>query len=324
MLCMRLAAVSLCLLSLLMAAPAVACTTNPGDRAPDLAGWDIAGARRVSLDDYRGRWVLVEFSAAWCRPCMKQLPDFLAAVTPRRARGQLAVIMVSLDTPQTLADMKRVIKDNRIDFPVLYDGGQYHSVPYLEWNVWGAPSTYLVDPQGVIAAAGLRGQALERVLAYFLDQPRPVIALRTRSTANADGTISVFAEVTNPAHTPVELALTRHWVQCATAADDPSGTALDFQSHYDRGFARATLAFDAFGETTYEFRLVPTAEMNVFGYNVHLILPGSVDASGKGSEMQSQDDQAYFRGIERGADGKLRLTTDPDKQRWQTKTELKL
>jgi len=144
----------LAVLVLICASPAYAVTTNPGDRAPELAGWDIVGQRSVSIDDFRGQWVLVEFSAAWCRPCMKQLPDFLAAVQPYRASGQLTVIMVSLDTPETLPDMRRVIKDHAIDFPVLYDGGKYQSVPYLEWNVYGAPSTYLVDSQGVIAAAG--------------------------------------------------------------------------------------------------------------------------------------------------------------------------
>ena len=306
-----------------LAAPAYACTSNPGDRAPQLAGWDIVGQRSVSLDDYRGQWVLVEFSAAWCGPCMRQLPDLLAAVQPYRASGKLAVIMVSGDTPETLPKMKQVIKDHGIDFPVLYDGGgDSKTVPYLEWSVYGWPSTYLVDPQGVIVAAGLRGQPLDKLLTYFLDgPPRPVIGLRARSTLNSDGTISVFAELTNPAHAPLELALTRYWEHWFTPADDPTGTSVDFKQHYDKGFAKASAQCDTFGEAVYEFRLTPTAEMNTLGYNVHLLLPGTADAAGKSCDMQSQDDQAYFRGIGRGADGGLSMLSGPDAQRWLSKRE---
>jgi peroxiredoxin len=305
--------------ALALAVPALAVTTNPGDRAPELAGWDIVGQRRASLDDYRGQWVLVEFWAAWCRPCMKDLPDFLAAVAPYRERGKLAVVTVSLDDPDTLPDLRRVIRANRLDYPVLYDGGHYQSVPYVEWGVYGAPSTYLVDPQGVIAAAGLRGQPLDRVLAYFLDAPHPALGLRSHCRANPDGSISVFAEVTNPAHTPLSLTVDTHWQRCTCVRGDASRTVTAIDSQYAKGLATPILEFDAFGEASYEYRFTPASDVNVVGYVVHLDLPDSAGADGGPLSFTSQTSQAYFRGLCRSSDGKLHLAARPEDGPWLTK-----
>lgn len=47
---------------LTLCAPAFASYPHPGDRAPDVAGPQMTGGARIELGDYRGRWVLVEFS----------------------------------------------------------------------------------------------------------------------------------------------------------------------------------------------------------------------------------------------------------------------
>ncbi len=47
------------------ALPARAFEPNPGDRAADLSGWDVVHQRTAALGDYRGKWVFVEFWAAW-------------------------------------------------------------------------------------------------------------------------------------------------------------------------------------------------------------------------------------------------------------------
>ena len=111
--------------------------------------------------------------------------------------------------------------------------------------------------------------------------------------------------MTNPGHGPVELTLTRHREHCTALPGDASGRIDSFESHYDKGFASTTLSFDEFGETTYEFRLTPTDDMNVVGYKVHLQPPGSTVETGRGFDLQSQNDQAYYRGIERRPDGEV-------------------
>ncbi len=75
-----------------------------------------------------------------------------------------------------------------LKYPVLCDAEDhgemqegYNSIPAQEWGIGGVPASFLIDPQGVIVAAELRGAKLAGTLDFYLNSPRPIYGLRGAS-----------------------------------------------------------------------------------------------------------------------------------------------
>ena len=294
------------ILALVRVSPVQAYSLETGNRALDIAGWDIVHQRSVCLSDYLGRWVLVEFSAMWCGPCKRALPALLEQTKPFRDSGELAVVMVSCDTPKTLSKAKSMIKKNHIDFPVLYDGGQFKSTPVVEWCkgdtlCFGIPTTALIDPQGVVVAVKLSKANLASELDFYMREPRPVLAYRSYHCKNGDGSYTFFVDMVNPGRQPVEVAMDFYWEEWQCDPQDPARRATDNQDHREKDCARSTLTFDEFGEASYSYTVTPTASQDIIGYMFRMVYPGSQGAPGIGEtgvELATGHYQAFSPGIE--------------------------
>lgn len=123
----------------------------------------------VSLSDYagKGKYVLVDFWAAWCGPCRQEMPHVVAAYNKYKNKG-FEVVGVSLD--ETHEEWVKGIKDLNMTWPQMSDL-QYWKSPVVELYAFrGIPHTVLLDKDGKIIEKDLRGDALDKKLEELLSE----------------------------------------------------------------------------------------------------------------------------------------------------------
>jgi len=110
--------------------------------AADFTLKDLKG-KSHSLADYRGKWVLVNFWATWCRPCLKELPELNGLYGAHKDKD-LVVIGIAMDSGsgRSVADFVRV---HRINYPVVI-GNSRIAAQIGEVEVF--PTSYLYSPAG--------------------------------------------------------------------------------------------------------------------------------------------------------------------------------
>lgn len=134
--------------------------------APDFTLPDVNG-NPVSLSSYKGKYVLVDFWASWCRPCRLENPNVVEAYNKFKNKN-FTVLGVSLDRPDGKDDWIKAIKDDQLAWTHVSDLKFWESMVVPLYRFEGIPYNVLVDPTGTIIAEGLRGADLERKLAEVL------------------------------------------------------------------------------------------------------------------------------------------------------------
>lgn len=133
----------------------------PGSEAPDIEMADPEGNMR-KLSDLRGKVVLIDFWASWCRPCRMENPNVVRIYNMYRDRG-FEVFSVSLDNSR--AAWIKAIADDHLSWPNhVSDLRGWSSAAGKLYGIASIPSTVLVGPDGKILARNLRGQELENKL----------------------------------------------------------------------------------------------------------------------------------------------------------------
>ena len=114
-----------------------------GSQARDFSLHNLAG-EKVSLSDYKGKVVLINFWATWCPPCRAEIPDLEAAYREHQD-DDFVVLGVSIeDPPETV---QAFVAEYGVTYPVLLDSeGEMVRV----YRAAGLPTSVFVDPQGVI------------------------------------------------------------------------------------------------------------------------------------------------------------------------------
>jgi len=112
-------------------------------KAPPLKLPDIEGTM-VSLSEFKGHVVLVDFWATWCVPCIKELPDLKGLYGKYKNKG-FTILGVSVDL-QGKEVVVPFIKKYQVPYPILLSQGKF----IKGYDLIGLPTAYLIDRQGKI------------------------------------------------------------------------------------------------------------------------------------------------------------------------------
>jgi len=137
-----------------------------GKSAPDFSLPDING-KEVKLSSFKGKYVLVDFWASWCKPCRIENPNVVQAYNKFRDKN-FTVLGVSLDRPGEKNNWMKAIYDDHLTWTQVSDLKYWESSIVPLYNIEGIPYNILVDPQGVVIAEDLKGRALETKLEEVL------------------------------------------------------------------------------------------------------------------------------------------------------------
>ncbi len=128
-----------------------------GDLAPGFSGTTVDG-KTVNLSDYRGKIVLLDFWATWCRTCLADLKYIAALQKELAPQNNFAVISISLDKdPHAVS---RFLERQKMPWPQLVLGPADRNPIALKYNVTSTPTTILIDRNGKVAAQHIPGESL--------------------------------------------------------------------------------------------------------------------------------------------------------------------
>lgn len=99
-----------------------------------------------TLSGYKGKWVLVNFWATWCPPCLREIPDLAELY---RKRNDIVIIGIAMEYDDA-RDVMKFVEKMMIPYPIVL--GDRAAAAQLEDELSMLPSTYLFDPDGKPAA----------------------------------------------------------------------------------------------------------------------------------------------------------------------------
>ena len=122
-----------------------------GLTAPNIEGTLIDG-KPFSLNNNKGKVVLVNFWASWCEPCREEMPAIQAFLKKNKDKG-FEVLAITVDKPADMGQVKQIMNQYSFLF------AEKKQIDYSGYGrIWRIPSTFIIDRQGILRKNGLTGE----------------------------------------------------------------------------------------------------------------------------------------------------------------------
>lgn len=121
----------------------------PGALAPDFTLTTLGG-NQITLSELRGQPVIINFWATWCGPCRQETPHFQEFYEQHGEQ----VVMLGINQKESLTQINGFVEEFGMTYPVLLD--ENGSV-YNDYQVFGLPTTWFVNPDGVLVSVAPGG-----------------------------------------------------------------------------------------------------------------------------------------------------------------------
>lgn len=134
-------------------------STQIGFKTFPFAGHDVKTESPVSLDNLKGKYVLLDFWAVWCGPCLSEIPA-LKDLYKKTDKDKFEIIGIVGDSSADA--LKKIIEKDSITWPQILST-ESNKIKEV-YGISGYPTTYLIDPEGIIIEKNLRGVQLEGIV----------------------------------------------------------------------------------------------------------------------------------------------------------------
>ena len=129
-----------------------------GKYAPALVSDSVRTSDEFDLYERTGEWVLVNFFATWCTPCVAEHDDLAAFSNAHSVAGDASVVSVVFS--DTTKNVRAFFAKNGGDWPVVIDDDGRIAT---DWGVTGVPESYLIAPDGVVRAKIVGGVDVDKL-----------------------------------------------------------------------------------------------------------------------------------------------------------------
>ncbi len=129
------------------------------------------GDKSIDIDDYAGKFVVVDFFATWCEPCLAEIPRLARHYDKYRDKG-LEIIGISLDGEA--GALQQFLDREKLPWPIIHDNAENISERIqMKFGVSSLPTVLLLNKEGTVVSLEARGAELDRLLQMLFEAPTP-------------------------------------------------------------------------------------------------------------------------------------------------------
>jgi len=131
-------------------------STQIGFKTLNFEGQNFKTKSNISLDDYKGKYLLIDFWAVWCGPCIEEMPN-LKALYDKRDQSKIEILGIVGGSESDA--LEKAIAKHSITWPQILSDDKNEITN--KYGIKSYPTTLLINPEGIIVAKNLRGKDLE-------------------------------------------------------------------------------------------------------------------------------------------------------------------